>query len=122
LLFLRVWGCETYVKKLQPDKLETKAEKCIFVGYPRETLGYTFYHLAEGKTFGAKTGALLEKEFLMRGVTGRKIELDKIDDPSLKVLSSATKAVPDVPSIKEEVGAPDMNQGAKQSERRSARV
>jgi hypothetical protein len=35
LLFLRVWGCEVYVKKLQPDKLKTKLEKCIFVGYPR---------------------------------------------------------------------------------------
>jgi hypothetical protein len=26
LLFLRVWGCEAYVKKLQPDKLKTKAK------------------------------------------------------------------------------------------------
>jgi hypothetical protein len=32
LSFLRVWGCEAYVKKLEPDKLEAKAEKCIFVG------------------------------------------------------------------------------------------
>jgi hypothetical protein len=39
LSFLRVWGCEAYVKKLQPDKLESKSEKCILVGYPRETLG-----------------------------------------------------------------------------------
>jgi hypothetical protein len=122
LLYLRVWGCEAYVKKLQPDKLESKAEKCIVVGYPRETLGYTFYHPAEGKTFVAKTRAFLEREFLMRGVSGRKIELDEIDDPSLEVLSSATKAVPDVPSIKEEVGATDVNQYAiiEQTECRSA--
>jgi transposase InsO family protein len=26
LLFLRVWGCEAYVKKLQPDKLEPKSK------------------------------------------------------------------------------------------------
>jgi hypothetical protein len=64
LSFVRVWGCEAYVKKLQPDKLEPKSEKCIFVGYPRETLGYTFYHLAEGNSFVAKTGIFLEKEFL----------------------------------------------------------
>jgi hypothetical protein len=42
-------------------------------------------------------------------VCGRKIELDEIDDPSLEVPSSATKVVPDVPSIEEEVGAPDTN-------------
>ena len=27
LSFLKVWGCEAYVKKLQPDKLEPKSEK-----------------------------------------------------------------------------------------------
>ena len=35
LSFLKVWGCEAYVKKLQPDKLEPKAEKCVFIGYPK---------------------------------------------------------------------------------------
>ena len=29
LSFLKVWGCDAYVKKLQPDKLEPKLEKCI---------------------------------------------------------------------------------------------
>ena len=43
LLFLKVWGCEAYVKKLQPDKLEPKSEKCVFIGYLKETVGYTFY-------------------------------------------------------------------------------
>ncbi|KAK1617800.1 hypothetical protein QYE76_023317 [Lolium multiflorum] len=51
LSFLKVWGCEAYVKKLQPDKLEPKAEKCVFIGYPKETIGYTFYHRSEGKIF-----------------------------------------------------------------------
>src|SRR3990170_9062780 len=27
--FLKVWGCDTYVKRLQPDKLEPKSEKCV---------------------------------------------------------------------------------------------
>ncbi|KAK1619348.1 hypothetical protein QYE76_024865 [Lolium multiflorum] len=61
-----VWGCEAYVKKLQPDKLEPKAEKCVFIGYPKETIGYTFYHRSEGKIFVAKNGTFLEKEFLTK--------------------------------------------------------
>jgi hypothetical protein len=124
LSFLRVWGCEAYVKKLQPDKLESKSKKCIFVGYPRETLGYTFYHPAEGKTIVAKTGIFLEKEFIAKGVGGRKVELDEIIDPSLEIPSSTTEAIPDAPSIKEEVGAPDENQGVltKQTDRMSTRV
>jgi hypothetical protein len=44
LSFLKVWGCEAYVKKFMPDKPEPKAEKCVFIGYPKEMIGYTFYH------------------------------------------------------------------------------
>src|SRR3954466_15527740 len=42
--FLKIWGCEAFVKRLQLDKLAPKSDKCIFVGYPRETLGYYFYN------------------------------------------------------------------------------
>ena len=47
--FLKVWGCDAYVKKFHPDKIKTKSEKCVFIGYPKETAGYTFYHRSEGK-------------------------------------------------------------------------
>ncbi|KAK1604319.1 hypothetical protein QYE76_027992, partial [Lolium multiflorum] len=89
LSFLKVWGCEAYVKKLQPDKLEPKAEKCVFIGYPKETIGYTFYHRSEGKIFVAKNGSFLEKEFLTKEVTGRKVELDEVNEPSLIDQSNA---------------------------------
>ena len=38
---------DTYAKRLKPDKLEPKSEKCIFIGYPKETIGYTFYHISD---------------------------------------------------------------------------
>ena len=66
------------MKKLQPDKLEPKSEKCVFIGYPKETVGYTFYHRSEGKIFVAKNGSFLEKEFLSKEVSGRKVELDEV--------------------------------------------
>ena len=31
LSFLKVWGCDAYVKKIQPDKLEPKSEKCVII-------------------------------------------------------------------------------------------
>ena len=49
LSFLKVWGCDAYVKKFQPDNLKPKSEKCVFIEYPKETVGYTFYHRSEGK-------------------------------------------------------------------------
>ena len=51
-----------------------KAEKYVFIEYPKENVGYTFYHKSEGKTFVAKLGVFLEKEFLSKEVSGRKVE------------------------------------------------
>ena len=82
LSYLKVWGCDAYVKKLQPDKLEPKSEKCVFIGYPKETVGYTFYHKSEGKIFVARNGSFLEKEFLSKDVSGRKVELDEVTVPA----------------------------------------
>src|SRR4051812_26941776 len=59
-------------------KLEPKSEKCVFIGYPKETVGYTFYLRSEGKIFVAKNGSFLEKEFLSKEVSGRKVELDEV--------------------------------------------
>ena len=93
LSFLKVWGCDAYVKRLQPDKLEPKADKCVFIGYPKETIGYTFYHRSEGKTFVAKNGSFFQKEFLTIEVSGRKVELDEVVEPSLELVSSAAPEI-----------------------------
>ena len=50
--------------------------------YPKETIGYTFYHRSEGKTFVAKNGSFPEKEFLSKEVSGRKVELDEVTVPA----------------------------------------
>ena len=82
------------MKELQPDKLEPKSEKCVFIGCPKETIGYTFYHISEGK-IGAKNGSFLEKEFLSKEVSGRKVELDEVTVPaSLLESSSSQEPVP----------------------------
>ena len=86
----KVLGCDTYVKRLQPDKLEPKSEKCVFIGYPKETIGYTLYHRSEGKIFVAENGTFLEKEFLSKEVTGRKVELHEVIVPSLNLESSTS--------------------------------
>jgi hypothetical protein len=99
LSFLKVWGCEAYVKRLMPDKLEPKAEKCVFIGYPKKTIRYTFYHRSEGNVFVAKNRYFLEKDFLLKEVSGRKVELDEVIEPSLEMESSAApKVVPALPA------------------------
>ena len=90
MLFLKVLGCDSYVKRFQTDKLEPKSEKCIFIEYPKVTIGYTFYHRSEGKIFVAKNGSFLEREFLSKGVSGRKVELDEVIVPSPELESSSS--------------------------------
>nr|GEV76003.1 hypothetical protein [Tanacetum cinerariifolium] len=52
LSYLNVWGCEALVKRdtlTKPDKLEPRSIKCIFIGYPKETMSYSFYNSPENK-------------------------------------------------------------------------
>ena len=86
-------------KRLQPDKLEPKSENCVFIEYPKETIGYTFHHRFEIKMFVAENGSFLEKEFLSKEVSGRKVELDEVIVPSLELESSTSeKIVPVMPT------------------------
>ena len=88
LSFLKVWGYDAYVKKLQPNKLEPKSKKCVFIGCPKETVGYTFYRRSKGKIFVAKNVSFLEKEFLSKEVSGRKVEIDEVIVPTLELEGS----------------------------------
>ena len=59
--------------------------------------------------FVAKNGSFLEKEVLSKEVSGRKVELDKVIVPSLKLeISTSEKSVPVMPtSTREEANDDD---------------
>ena len=97
------------MENFHPDKLKPKSEKCVFIGYPKETVGYTFYHRSEGNIFVALNGSFLEKEFLLKEVSGRKVELDEVTVPApLLESSSSQKSVPVTPTpISEEADDDD---------------
>lgn len=76
LSFLKILGRNSYIKNLQPNKLEPKSEKCVFIGYHKNTVGYCFYHKTNGKVFVSKNGVFLEKEFLVKSLSGRTTEID----------------------------------------------
>ena len=51
----------------------------------------TFYHRSEGKIFVAKFGSFLEKEFLSKEVSGRKVQLDEVTLPAPLLESSSSQ-------------------------------
>ena len=78
--FLKVWGCEAFVKRLVTDKLGPKSDKCNFVGDPKETKGYYFYNRTENKVFVARTAIFLGREMFSRKNSGSMIDLDEFEN------------------------------------------
>ena len=78
LSFLKIWGCNAYVKRQVTDKLVAKSDKCFFVGYPKETKWYYFYNQFENKVFVARNGHFLEREFVSKGTNGSTIQLEEV--------------------------------------------
>ncbi|KAJ9541434.1 hypothetical protein OSB04_027940 [Centaurea solstitialis] len=76
--FLKIWGCEVYVKRPTSEKLKPKSDKCFFVGYPKTTVGYYFYNPEENKVFVARNGKFLEEKFLSSGNTREDVDLQDL--------------------------------------------
>ena len=83
LSFLKIWGCEAYVKRQVSDKLAPKSNKCLFVGYPKETKGCYFYIPSENKVFVAHNATFLEREFISKRDIGSKISLEEVQEPQV---------------------------------------
>jgi hypothetical protein len=105
LSFLKIWGCEAYVKRLMSYKLTPKSDKCFFVGYPRDVKGYYFYNKADGKVFVARNGVSMENQFLSKGVSGSKVQLEEIQEIP-KNVSAPTDPIKEVQDVLPDVEAP----------------
>ncbi|GJT91877.1 retrotransposon protein, putative, ty1-copia subclass [Tanacetum coccineum] len=83
LSYLRVWGCEAFVKHdtlTKPDKLDPRSFKSIFIGYPKETMGYSFYSPSENKVFVARNAEFFESKLLDLKASGSVEDLELIQE------------------------------------------
>nr|GEZ70959.1 zinc finger, CCHC-type [Tanacetum cinerariifolium] len=83
LSYLKVWGCEALVKKdtlTKPDKLEPRSIKCIFIGYPNETMGYSFYYPPENKVPVAQNAEFLKNSLITQEASGSLEDLKIIQE------------------------------------------
>ncbi|GKG29779.1 retrovirus-related pol polyprotein from transposon TNT 1-94 [Tanacetum coccineum] len=86
LSYLKVWGCEALVKQdtlTKPDKLEPRSIKCIFVGYPKETMGYSFYYPLENKVLVARNVELLENSLITQEASECLEDLEIIQEEDI---------------------------------------
>nr|GEV46813.1 retrotransposon protein, putative, Ty1-copia subclass [Tanacetum cinerariifolium] len=79
---LKVWGCEDLVKRDTPDKLQQRFVKCIFIGYPKETMGCYFYFSLENKIIVARYAEFLEKNLISQEVKVEEHSLGDLNEPT----------------------------------------
>nr|GEW85760.1 hypothetical protein [Tanacetum cinerariifolium] len=83
LSYLKVWGCEPLVKRdtlTKPDKLKPMSIKCIFIGYPKETMGYSFYYPPENKVLVARNAEFLKNILITQEASGSLEDLEIIQE------------------------------------------
>nr|GEV28496.1 hypothetical protein [Tanacetum cinerariifolium] len=76
-------GCEELVKHdtlTKPDKLDPRSIKSIFVGYPKETIRYSFYYPPENKDFVTWNAKFLKNGLINHDASGSINDLEIIQD------------------------------------------
>ncbi|KAM1100035.1 hypothetical protein ACFX2B_006478 [Malus domestica] len=113
LKHIKIWGCEAYVKKLEATKLEARSVRCYFVGYPKETMGYEFYHPDDQKVFVARTAKFLEDEFVLKGTISKQMEINEINNEPQTSTRHIDNPVPEplAPRRSERVSKPPKRYG-----------
>nr|GEU56533.1 zinc finger, CCHC-type [Tanacetum cinerariifolium] len=64
----------------KPDKLDPRSFRCIFVGYPKETIGYSFYNPSENKVFIARNAEFFEDDLIDLKASGSVEDLELIQE------------------------------------------
>ena len=98
LKHLKIWGCPAYVKNTFGHKLGIRLDKYLFVGYPKKTRGYYFYHLTKQKIIVSRHVIFLKKEFIQEGGSGKNIELKEVQDLQSVLELPMKVSQPEVPS------------------------
>ena len=73
LSFLRVWGCDAYVKSFRLISSNPKRIKCIFIGHPKQ-LGIPPNSDSKAIWIVSRIGSFLEEKFLSKELSGRMVE------------------------------------------------
>ena len=61
----RVWGCPAHVlNRGKIEKLDSRTEVCLFIGYPKGTRGGIFYNPRDKKVFVSTHATFLEYEYI----------------------------------------------------------
>jgi hypothetical protein len=78
LQHVRIWGSPAHVLNGNADKLESRTEVCLFVGYPRGTKGGLFYSPTDKKVIVSTNARFLEEDYVIDHKPRSKIVLEEL--------------------------------------------
>ena len=61
---IRIWGVPAHVLVQKQQKLESRTEMCMFIGYPKGTRGGIFYNPKEKKMIVSTHATFLEEDYM----------------------------------------------------------
>ena len=91
---IRIWGCPAHVLNKKADKLESKTEVRLFVGYSKETKGSYFYSPEDQKVVVSTNAWFLEEDFITKHRSKTDIILHELR-PTENEISTESNKVPD---------------------------
>ena len=71
------------------------------MGYPKETLGY--YFCTDHRVFVSRHATFLEKEFILEGNSGSKIELDEVQEAQTTTDRVETPVLTEQPFVEQPI-------------------
>ena len=74
----RIWRCPAHVLNKKANKLESRTEVCLFVGYPKGTRGGIFYSPKDKKVFVSTHATFLENDYVIGHKPRSKIILEEL--------------------------------------------
>ena len=77
LKHVRIWGSPAHVLNGKTDKLESRTEVRLFVGYPRGTKGGLFYSPKDQKVIVSTNARFLEEDYVMNHKPTSRVVLEE---------------------------------------------
>ena len=88
----RIWGCPAHVlNRRNIEKLDSRTEVCLFIGYPKGTRGGIFYNPRDKKVFMSTHATFLENEYMNDFKSRSKLLLEEISEK--KIPDDSTRVV-----------------------------
>ncbi|KAL5562549.1 hypothetical protein UlMin_032296 [Ulmus minor] len=85
LRHIHIWGCPAHVLKGKTDKMESRSEVCLFVGYPKGTRGSLFYSTHDKKVFVSTHATFLEEDYIKNYKPKSKVILEELKSENTQV-------------------------------------